>query len=79
MPCSQQKNGYDCGVYAIGNLVELAYGDPSKSKFIDGNLREHVINMFESKSLTRFPSEKLKAGRPIKPTIFFIDCVKYQC
>ena len=51
--CAQQEGGTDCGVYAIGYCVALAYN--KKPFFSRAGIRLHLIQCFEQLSLTPFP------------------------
>ena len=52
----QQRNGEDCGLFAIANAVAIASGiDPCKIKLIDHFLRTHLIKCFEEGIMTLFP------------------------
>ena len=51
--CAQQEGGTDCGVYAIGYCVSLAY---KKELFFSGaGIRQHLIQCFEQLLLVPFP------------------------
>ena len=51
-----QRGGTDCGVFAIAIATFLGYGDdPTKLKFQQENLREHLLKCLESGTLTVFP------------------------
>ena len=51
-----QRGGTDCGVFAIAIATSLGYGDdPTKLKFQQENLREHLLKYLESGTLTIFP------------------------
>ncbi|KAK3089926.1 hypothetical protein FSP39_007688 [Pinctada imbricata] len=52
-----QNNGYDCGLYAIANLVTIASGhDPTKMRYDRRKMRSHLFLCLERKSLTMFPT-----------------------
>jgi Ulp1 family protease len=47
----QQTNGFDCGVYAIANLVEFcskgSFNFKRKTNFIENYMRSHLISCLE--------------------------------
>ncbi len=51
----KQDGGSDCGVFAIATSTAQANGYRS-GKFIQGRMRAHLVNCFESLSLTVFPA-----------------------
>ena len=55
----QQTNGFDCGVYAIANLVEFcskgSFNFKRKTNFIENYMRSHLISCLESGHFTPFP------------------------
>ena len=43
MPCQFQQDGFNCGVFALCFATSLASGgDPSKQKFIQSEMRNHL-------------------------------------
>ena len=75
---NQQKNGLDCGVYAIANCIEFCengYKDSKKQQWVyDSNsLRKHLLDCFENNKLLTFP--KTKVARPSKINVIemYID------
>ena len=74
----QQKNGYDCGLFAIANIMEFAtnrYKGLRECKlefaFIESKMREHLIQYFNQKYIEPFPKKKLK--EPLKIEVISID------
>lgn len=52
-----QRNGYDCGLFAIANATALAFGRyPSQEVYDVKNLRSHLIKCLENKHITPFPT-----------------------
>ncbi|KAK3092529.1 hypothetical protein FSP39_004040 [Pinctada imbricata] len=66
-----QNNGYDCGLYAIANLVTIASGhDPTKMRYDRRKMRSHLFLCLERKSLTMFPTiGQRKVKNPVKREI----------
>ena len=61
-PVQQQKNGNDCGLFAIAFAVDLANKmDPSKAQYDDKKLRQHLLHCLESRKVSPFP--KINGGR----------------
>lgn len=62
----QQDNSYDCGVYAIANMVAIAYRrDPTKQRFDKRNMRNHLLNCLERRHFEPFPTS---GSRNVKRT-----------
>lgn len=58
-PVQQQKGDSDCGVYAIGFALHAALGDTIKDiEFDQPRMRDHLLDCFRKKELTRFPTIK---------------------
>lgn len=56
--CQRQRNGFDCGVFAIAFATSLAHGeDPSKLTYVLSQLRKHLAACMELERLTPFPSK----------------------
>ena len=59
MNVQSQKSSSDCGIFAIANATELAYGrDPIHCQWKAEVLRRHLITCLEDKTITQFPLEK---------------------
>ena len=63
----QQKNGYDCGLFAIANIMEFAtnrYKGLRECKlefaFIQSKMREHLTQVFQPKVYGTIPKEEIK-------------------
>ena len=55
----QQNNSYDCGMYAIANMVTLAFGrDVTAQRYDRRKLRSHLFNCLERKEFTLFPKKE---------------------
>jgi hypothetical protein len=50
----QQTNGYDCGVYALANLVEFCYTQ-KHTYYIERYMRSHLIACLEKGHFSPFP------------------------
>ena len=76
----QQNNSYDCGMYAIANMVTLAFGrDVTAQRYDRRKLRFHLFNCLERKEFTPFPilANKRKPKSPIKrvhPVNLYCTC-----
>ena len=56
VPVQQQIGGSDCGVFAVAYLIELLHGhDPSKSRFIQKQMRNHMLQCSQSECWKPFP------------------------
>lgn len=54
-----QPNTYDCGLFAIANIVELAFGhNPGKCVWDVDKMRHHLMSCFEKQKWDRFPVVK---------------------
>lgn len=52
----QQENAVDCGVFAIAFATTLALGlDPCEQDYDTGKMREHLLTILETTTLTPFP------------------------
>jgi hypothetical protein len=52
----RQVGGADCGLFAIAVITAIAHGlDPSKLKFKQEQMRDHLLSCYEHKQLTLFP------------------------
>ncbi|CAC5387653.1 unnamed protein product [Mytilus coruscus] len=55
----QQTNGYDCGVYAIANMMEYCdkgkFNTQRRTNFIEKYMRPHLISCLEKGHFTPFP------------------------
>ena len=51
-----QPNASDCGVFALANATELAYGsDPALCRWDSKNMRQHLLQCFQNGQIDRFP------------------------
>jgi Ulp1 family protease len=58
----QQNNGYDCGLFAIANLVEFCFNDATynyKNEFVLNKMRKHLIHCLERGEFSKFPQETI--------------------
>jgi len=56
MPVQQQRNGVDCGVFAIAFASSLAFGeDPCITTYDTTKMRDHLISCLEKNEITVFP------------------------
>ncbi len=52
LPCHQQSNGYDCGVFAIANCISVAFGyKPEEIFYCSENMRPQLLDMLKKGSL----------------------------
>ena len=63
----QQNNAYDCGLFAIANMMEFVankYSGLQEGKlefeFIQCKLREHLVKCFNQQYMEPFPKKKFK-------------------
>ena len=64
MPCEQQSNSYDCGMYVVMNMVSLAMGHDPSSIVYKGNFRKQLLSMIKRGELCMFHHEKLDPSGP---------------
>ena len=71
IPCQKQKNGNDCGVFAIAFLTSLAFGtDPRTVSFDHKKIREHLKQCLRERFITSFPTSGIRgSGRQRVPLI----------
>ena len=56
VPCQQQTNGSDCGVFAIAFAVALAIAtDPTHVTFDISRMRPHLVTCLKDRKLNMFP------------------------
>ena len=61
IPCQQQTDGFNCGVFAIANATSLLLqGNLSNSNFDVTKMRPHLKMMLKTKTLTLFPTSRSK-------------------
>ena len=54
----KQSGGNDCGLFVIAFAVDLANGTcPTKIKYVQREMRDHLLECFRNKYLTPFPRE----------------------
>ena len=78
MPVQQQRNGTDCGLFAIAFATSLAYGDdPTELLYDDNQLCRHLLYCLKKENMERFPSKppKTRAIRCKKQ----VDAVELFC
>lgn len=52
----KQEGGRDCGLFAIATVTAIAHGyDPSKMKFDQTAMRNHLVKCFTEKCMSMFP------------------------
>ncbi len=70
MNIARQPNSFDCGVIAIANATEIAFGYSPLQCIWDASLmRSHLVKCLEEGKMTRFPmlrERRLGFGRTIK-------------
>ena len=63
---SQQKGSKDCGLYAIAYAWHLAHGEkPEDVVFCQKNMRDHLINCFDTQQMISFPHTQKRATRTV--------------
>ena len=56
----RQINGCDCGVFAIANATELAFGkDPLLCQYDTEVMRLHFLKCLENRKMKRFPLKQV--------------------
>ena len=56
MNIMRQPNAYDCGLFSIANITELAFGlNPGKCVWDTVKMRQHLISCLENQKMERFP------------------------
>ena len=64
MPCQQQnaedaENFVDCGIFAIANMISLAFGkDPSKTVYTGTDMRAELLQMIRNNKIEMFQHEE---------------------
>ena len=54
--CQKQCGSNDCGLFSIANATAIANGiDPMKLKYIQGDIRMHLLQCFRQGLMTIFP------------------------
>lgn len=62
--CQQQKNSYDCGVFAIAFATSLAFDqDPCDIVYDTKCMRNHLLLCFEKEELSPFPTLSVRPQR----------------
>ena len=59
----QQPNSYDCGLFAIANVVEFCFnpnGFNTRVSYTVSKMREHLIECLERGNMTPFPKETVR-------------------
>lgn len=70
-PVQEQTNDKDCGVFAIAFAVELVFeGDPSNKKFLVPQMRPHLLDMLNNRTLMTFPTLENKYWILLSEKIF---------
>ena len=55
-PLQKQLGGKDCGLFAIAVIAAISYGqDPSKLRFVQKEMRSHLLNCLKGTCITPFP------------------------
>ena len=73
MNIQKQTGTVDCAIYAIATVTSILLGqDPTSVVFNQKELRLHLINILEAKTLSLFPI--LKNRRPAQRTIKIQHC-----
>ena len=76
----RQPNSYDCGLFAIVFGTELVFGkDPATCRFDVSSLRPHLLQSFENKFISSFPSKtrRVSFGSVIRKS--FAETIHCSC
>ena len=61
-----QLGSDDCGLFAIANACELCFGgDPSVVKYIQKDMRKHLLKAFDTLQLMHFPSKMRRVSQQV--------------
>ena len=59
MESDRQRNSMDCGVYAIANMVAIAFGlDPIRITFDKNLIRMHLLECIKNAKFSPFPTRR---------------------
>ena len=58
LPCHQQQDTVNCGLYALANMVTVAHGEDPQTIQYTGNLRTQYVDMARKGKMTMFQHEK---------------------
>ena len=59
----QQKNGYDCGIFAIAFATDVAYNHKPEQRTCNQSvMREHLLAQLENETMSPFPQQTNKAS-----------------
>ena len=54
--CQKQHGSNDCGLFSIANATAIVNGiDPKKLKYMQGDMRTHLLQCFQQGMMTVFP------------------------
>lgn len=57
----KQQKKFNCGLFAIANIISIIFGIcPCLVEYKESQMRNHYLDMIESKKLTTFPVEESK-------------------
>ena len=66
----KQKNGNDCGLYALAFCAALCAGDePQHITFSKTDMRKHLLQCFTRNEMEPFPGEKVTRKKRVKETV----------
>jgi hypothetical protein len=81
-PVQQQRNGIDCGVFAIANMVEylITKNDPSTYQYFDQPaMRDHLVKCFENGIFELFPKARSTPKINSRPLEYIRKCISLHC
>ena len=77
MDVTQQRNGYDCGIFSIAYAYDICRGkDPCQVDYNHKSIRRHLATCFEKKNITKFPSV---GDRSIVNRIRYSELIDLYC
>ena len=57
----QQRNGYDCGIFAIAFATDVAYNHkPEQRTYNQSVMRKHLLAQLENETMSAFPQQTNK-------------------
>ena len=65
IPCAQQKNSYDCGIFTMANAISLVMGlNPEDLVYAQGSevKRDYLMELFKKKKLEMFETMHRQCG-----------------
>ena len=57
MKSQKQQGSQDCGLFAIAIVTAILFNQDTSTKFSQQRMRDHLVQCFEDKLMTQFPTE----------------------